>query len=204
MRVLHIQPDSEEWLDWRRTGIGASDVPKILGTSHYGDREDVIESKLFVLQQLDSGAMERGRRLEVVARKLYCERYSVTVRPTFIQHSEYPWMIASLDGLSEDRQLAVEIKAPNATYHTLALRGKLPLQYLDQCQYQLLILGLPVMDYVSFTDNNRFVEDERFVVVRVPADAKRQQQIFAEAQATWEEILQRLEATRSAQEPATT
>lgn len=54
----------EAWLDWRRDGLGGSDVAAILGLSPFAGPWDVYLSKVQAVDGGDSNAMARGRHFE--------------------------------------------------------------------------------------------------------------------------------------------
>jgi putative phage-type endonuclease len=94
------QPDRPAWLEWRRGGLGGSDVAGVLGLSSWSSPWDVWRSKRHEVQVADSAAMERGRRLESAIGewtrdRLGAKRLSVG-RPC--QHPDRPWMRGTPDG----------------------------------------------------------------------------------------------------------
>lgn len=94
------QPDRASWLEWRRGGLGGSDVAGVLGLSSWSSPWDVWRSKRQEVQVADSAAMERGRRLESAIGewtrdRLGAKRLSVG-RPC--QHPDRPWMRGTPDG----------------------------------------------------------------------------------------------------------
>jgi putative phage-type endonuclease len=94
------QPDRPAWLEWRRGGLGGSDVAGVLGLSSWSSPWDVWRSKRHAVQVADNAAMERGRRLESAIGewtrdRLGAKRLSVG-RPC--QHPDRPWMRGTPDG----------------------------------------------------------------------------------------------------------
>ena len=77
-----------------------------------------------------NGAMQRGKTLEPLARRAYVSHTSIDVEPVCVQSLAYPWMRASLDGLSADGRRVVEIKCPGEKDHQLAGSGSVPGKYL--------------------------------------------------------------------------
>ena len=58
-------PSRAAWLAARLLGLGASDVPKVLGVSPYGGHWDVVAPRLNVaVERADTPQMARGRRWE--------------------------------------------------------------------------------------------------------------------------------------------
>jgi putative phage-type endonuclease len=97
---LDPEADRDAWLEWRRDGIGASDIPAILGFSRYGSALTVYLDKQGKLPDHDNEQMWLGRRLEPIMLELFTERTGRIVLPGLpSQHWEIPWARATLDGL---------------------------------------------------------------------------------------------------------
>lgn len=148
---LEFEQSTDEWLSWRRGGIGASDAPVVMGLSPWQ-----TDGELFLLktgrkaERPANDAMQRGKRLEPVARLAYVNRTGVDVAPVCVQSREHPWMRASLDGLSADGRHVVEIKCPGEKDHRLAASGSVPEKYYPQLQHILAVTGLGEIYYWSF------------------------------------------------------
>jgi len=108
-------------------------------------------------------AMQHGVDNEDFARADFCRTMLVDVEPAVIQSDEHEWMIASLDGISEDGKIAVEIKCPySETSHRIARAAEVPRHYWIQIQHQLSVTGLDKMYYCSFfNDESEIIEVER-------------------------------------------
>jgi len=148
---LAFEQSSAEWLSWRRNGIGASDAPVIMGVSPWQKEGELLLLKTGQkAERPANGAMERGKRLEPVARKAYVSQTGIVVEPMCVQSREHAWMRASLDGLSDDGQHVVEIKCPGEKDHDLAAAGRVPDKYYPQLQHILAVTGLGEIYYWSF------------------------------------------------------
>jgi putative phage-type endonuclease len=150
IRVPLLQ-GSEEWLSWRTGGIGGSEAATV-------DKRNPWMSPL-QLWALKTGrvppiqttpAMQRGHDLEPIARVEYEVYTGNVVRPDCFIHGEYDFMRASLDGITADGKLLVEIKAPGYRAHSEALRGNVPHYYWPQVQHQLAVTGAEVAHYWSY------------------------------------------------------
>jgi putative phage-type endonuclease len=148
---LEFEQSTDEWLSWRRGGIGASDAPVVMGLSPWQ-----TDGELFLLktgqkaERPANDAMQRGKRLEPVARLAYVNHTGIDVAPVCVQSREHPWMRASLDGLSADGRHVVEIKCPGEKDHRLAGSGCVPEKYYPQLQHILAVTGLGEIYYWSF------------------------------------------------------
>ena len=105
-KLVELQQNTSEWHAWRHKGIGASDANKAISKRGMS-RAQLLEEKRASEPPKDSfsnEAMDTGTKLEPKARRRYNEKYGAKVRPVCVQSTQYPWLRASLDGLSEDGQ----------------------------------------------------------------------------------------------------
>lgn len=152
MKIIEgIEQNSPEWLEFRKCKIGASDAPIIMGESPWCSPLQLWERKMGIApEQPENFSMARGKELEQQARWVFEESIRSEFPPCVIQHDNFPWMIASLDGFSEDNHLAVEIKCPGKSDHELALKGIVPPKYRPQLQHQIEVCGLNRIYYFSY------------------------------------------------------
>jgi putative phage-type endonuclease len=136
------QPDRPAWLEWRRGGLGGSDVAGVLGLSSWSSPWDVWRSKRHEVQAADSAAMERGRRLESAIGewtrdRLGAKRLSVG-RPC--QHPDRPWMRGTPDGWLDG--VGLEIKTCRS-WDGWGEDGtnQIPAVYRTQCLWYMAITG---------------------------------------------------------------
>jgi putative phage-type endonuclease len=148
-----LQQGTTAWLAWRRGGIGASDAPAIMGVSPWMDLETLWLDKTGRRRGgFSNHAMRRGQRLEPEARALYIRTTRVRVEPVCLEHGAHPWMRGSLDGISADGSVVLEVKCPGATDHAVALRGDVPAKYVPQLQHLLAVSDAEVCHYWSYRD----------------------------------------------------
>ena len=142
---------SESWLEWRKQGIGASDVPVILGVSPWKTAHQLWEEKVGIANHdQTSYATQRGQWLESKARSQYELLADCDMPPVLVVHPEYPYMRASLDGYNETLQRVLEIKCPGREDHQKALDGQIPEKYRAQVQFQMFVSGAKSAHYFSF------------------------------------------------------
>ena len=143
---------SPEWVKMRQSKIGASDAPIILGVSSYTTPYQLWEYKLGLKEQEVTLSMQRGHEKEEEARKVFEETTGFTVFPQVMTSKVYPWMIASVDGISIDGKILVEIKNVNKNDHQTALKGDVPQKFYPQCQHQMAVVGVNEMYYFSYNE----------------------------------------------------
>ena len=151
-RIEPLHQNTPRWHDWRRHGVGSSDAPVIMGETAFRTAKMLWSLKTGKLGEARrSPAAQRGHLLESPARRAY-ERYSgITVEPVCMVHDEFDWMRASLDGLTFEGSIVLEIKCPiNGRDHAAARAGRIPPQYYAQLQHQLEVSKAAELHYWSF------------------------------------------------------
>ena len=111
----------EQWLEYRRKGIGGSDAAAVLGISPFRTGRDLYYDKLNIVTADDAEnwvQLEVGTLLEPLVAKIFAYKtgYKIYRRPFMFQHPLYPWMLADLDYMVElpDGTTAIlEIKTTN-------------------------------------------------------------------------------------------
>ena len=100
--------------------------------------------------------MKEGTRLEPIARELYIKETGINVIPLCLQDKNDSWIIASMDGITEDFTHIVEIKCGKSAYWT-ARRGIVPDYYYGQLQHQMMITGLREVDYYCYWPDQKAI-----------------------------------------------
>lgn len=152
MNELSLIQNTPEWYAFRKTAIGASDMPIILGISPFKTRYQLWLEKTG-LEQSPPGnfATERGKILEDIARQHHFMDTGIDTYPKVFRSRENPFLMASLDGYSATNRLALEIKCPLATEdHESAANGQVPEKYAYQVQQQLYCAEADIAHYYSF------------------------------------------------------
>lgn len=131
--------DREAWLEWRRHGLGGSDMAAILGLSPWATSFDVWFSKVHGGQISDSAAMAFGRDAEELVAKKASERWGCEVfeaKP--VAHEDRPWIRGTADFLMTDWKglVGLECKTTRDRWE-----DGVPLYYQVQCQWYMLVYG---------------------------------------------------------------
>jgi len=147
-----LKQGTSEWKEWRLGGFGASDVPVLMGENPWKSINTLLNEKKGNGKDYQNSAMHRGTILEPEARRKYCQKVGYKVFPICLQHKDYFWARASLDGISNDRKNVVEIKCGESSYNK-ARYGDIPKYYYGQLQHILFVTGLNVVDYWCYLPN---------------------------------------------------
>lgn len=196
MKIVQLKQGTDAWRDWRKSGLGGSDVATIMGVAPFEDAtvENLVREKVEGWERATNFAMRRGTRYEDTARTLYECKQMCTAPAVCVEHDEFPWARVSLDGLCErlyhptPEPWILELKVPNWQSHSLALAGVVPDYYWPQCQWQLFVTGLTRLDYASWSNHRRFSEKDYLAIVPVEADLDYQGKLVVECAAFWFKI----------------
>ena len=175
----------EEWLRWRKKGIGGSDVSAILGINKW---TSAIELWLDKTNQKNdpveiNEAMEWGTILEPIIRDHFAEVTGKTVVEVkaMLQHPDHPFMIADVDGVTTDDNggpAILEIKTASEYKRDEWLEG-VPTYYQTQVQHYLCVTGVSKA-YVAV-----LIGGNTFRIYEVDADPEIQQMLIAVEKNFW-------------------
>jgi putative phage-type endonuclease len=143
-----MEQGSQEWHDLRRTKIGASDAPVIMGVSPWKTPYELWFEKISGAKQEQTSSMARGVALEESARQRFQVKMGILMMPKVVLNTKREWQMASLDGISFDGLSILEIKHANKEVFEMALKGELPDYYNIQIQHALDTTGAAKCYYV--------------------------------------------------------
>lgn len=141
--------DKALWLEERRKGIGGSDIAAIMGLSPFKTAYQVYREKRKEVEDWGGNeATDWGSRLEPAIRQWYSDTTgrSVKVPDKILVHPEYSFMLASLDGFTDDGRV-VEIKtARSGKNWGDPETNQIPDYYAIQVHHYMTITGFQVAD----------------------------------------------------------
>lgn len=142
-----LEQGSQEWLEFRKSHITATDSCIIMGASHWKTRIQLYhEKKDPNYKSITNDRMQRGIDLEPIARDLFFAKTGHRMIPKVVVKD---WAMASLDGINDWNEI-LEIKCPGNRDHQLALSGKVPDHYYPQLQHQMWVCDAEKVFYFSF------------------------------------------------------
>jgi putative phage-type endonuclease len=169
-KIIPLIQGTPEWTSYRSSRIGASDSPVILGVSPFKTPFGLYEEKVHGKTTPTTPAMQRGLDREHEARKWLDNHFGTIFCPRVVEHDKHEWKFASLDALSPDGKIAVEIKFANSVVHSLAKKGKVVDFYFPQVQSQMSCCDLDSMYFLSCYQEPG--SDVDFVLVKIERDRK--------------------------------
>jgi len=143
--VSTLDMPRETWLEYRRSGIGGSDAPGILGMNPYSSAINVYMDKLGLApEKEETEAMWLGTKLEpIIAERFEQKTGKKTMRRNFLfQHAEHPWMLANIDRWVVGEDCGLEIKTTSMMNRSDFEGGQIPQSYYAQCAHYMAVMDV--------------------------------------------------------------
>lgn len=144
-KIVNVSTISrEEWLAWRRTGIGGSDAAAVIGLNPFRSRIEVYADKMGMMpEKEDTESMRLGRDLEDYVAQRFCEATGKKVRRNNFMwcHDEHRCMIADVDREIIGENAGLECKTTQAWGGKVIMKGEIPLTYYVQCMHYMAVMG---------------------------------------------------------------
>ena len=183
----------EQWLEYRRKGIGGSDAAAVLGISPFRTGRDLYYDKLNIVTADDAEnwvQLEVGTLLEPLVAKIFTHKtgYKIYRRPFMFQHPLYPWMLADLDYMVElpDGTTAIlEIKTTNYNAKdNWWYNGEeiVPIYYESQGRHYMAVMNINRVYFCCLYGNS---EDEA-IIRRIDRDMAYEEELIALERDFWE------------------
>lgn len=184
----------EEWLAYRRKGIGGSDVAALLGISPWRTARDLYFDKLNIVAVEDNEdnwvALEMGHLLESLVAKIFQHRtgYKVYQIKKMFQHPQYSWMLADVDYFVElpDGSTAIlEIKTTNYNARdNWWLNGEetVPVYYEAQGRHYMAVMNVDRCFFCCLYGNN----EEETIIREIRRDESYEEEMIFLEQYFWE------------------
>lgn len=163
----------DEWLAYRRCGIGGSDVAALMGISPFRTARDLYFDKRNIAAVEDNEgnwvAMEMGHLLEDLVAKIFERKtgYPVYQIKKMFYHPDYPFMLADIDyfaTLPDGSTALLEIKTTNYNARDRWWKdGKeiVPVYYETQGRHYMAVMDIDRIFYCCLFGNN-----EKEVIIR--------------------------------------
>lgn len=147
--------NTQEWLEWRHKGLGSSDAPVVMGVSKFKTPFQLFEERMKPAVHSEPNFIQaKGHRMEAKARARFELEQNKDFQPACVQSGDqgFEFLLASLDGRSDDKTEIIEIKYVGQDDHALCKKGVVPPQYWPQVQHALMVTGALRCYYVSYCD----------------------------------------------------
>ena len=184
----------EDWLDFRRQGIGGSDVAAIMGLSPFCTTRDLYYDKCnikpVILEEQNWVAKEVGHLLEDLVAKIFSEKLGLRVYQvkTMFSHPLYPFMRADVDyfvDMPDGSTAILECKTTNYNCKDHWKDNAVPVNYELQGRHYMAVMNINTVFYACLYGNN----ENEFIVRRVDRDLDYEQDIIEQEEYFWNEFV---------------
>jgi len=185
--------EREEWLNYRRMGIGGSDVATIMGFSPFATKRDLYYDKLGIKPVVDEEesnwvAKEVGHRLEDLVAEIFSRKTGLKVYPIrkMFRHPLYPFMLADVDFFIEfpDGSTGIlECKTTNYNCQDKWANDTVPINYEYQGRHYMSVMNINKMYFACLYGNN----ENEFIIRYMERDLDLEEDLIAEEEFFWNE-----------------
>lgn len=173
----------EEWLRYRKQGIGGSDAGAICGLNPYVSPMSVFYEKTSSeIEDYDNESMRQGRDLEEYVARRFMEETGLKVRRSNVmyQSEEYPFMLANVDRLILGENMGLECKTASAYNADKWTGDSVPAHYELQCHHYMMVTGAKAW-YLAVV-----ILGKEFKYKRIDRDEELIQNLITIEKAFWE------------------
>ena len=183
MNIVQLVQGSPEWLAYRLSRRNASETAAVLGASPWTTPYQLWLLKTGRAVTTVTSAMRHGTDTEPAARADYEAQTGSVMQPLVLEHKGYS---ASLDGITFDHDLILEIKCPvrgsRSDLWSDVAAGAVPEHYAIQVQHQLMVSDAPKCHLWVF-------DGQRGLLHEIPRD----EAVMERIRAGWEAFQSHLE-----------
>ena len=132
----------EEWLRYRKLGLGGSDAGAVCGLNPYRTAMEVYLDKTSEsVEDVDNEAMRQGREFEEYVARRFTEATGKKVRrANFMYYDEgNPFMLADIDRMVVGENAGLECKTASPYLADKWKDGKIPISYQMQCYHYMSV-----------------------------------------------------------------
>lgn len=152
-----------EWLDFRKCGIGGSDVAIICGLNKYKSPLQLWMEKTGQLEPEEAGEPAYwGNVMEPIIRNEFANKtgFKVDIINSILRHPVHTFMLANVDGivLGENGKKSIfEAKTASAYKVEQWVDNKIPEEYMLQIQHYMAVTGFSSTYIAALIGGNKFI-----------------------------------------------
>lgn len=155
MKTITLKTN-EDWLKFRKTGIGASEGAAVLGMSAWRSPIEVYADKISPdIKNYESEKMRIGKMMEpIIAEMFEKETGKKTVeKPLTVIQSDIPYLYCTPDRYIGEYEY-LELK--NTGFYNCKEDDEVPVEYFIQCQHSMLVAGVDNWNLAVLYNGNQF------------------------------------------------
>ena len=169
--VVSLIQNTPEWSAWRKNGIGGSDAPIIDGTSPYKTIRDLYFEKIGSRDEAEEDESKefifaKGHKTELLIRKQFQEQTGIEMKPVCMEHGDFTYFRASLDGFDSARGVLEGKLVGQDVLLEASRSGKIPDFHYTQMQHGFMVSGADIGHWFGHDGK------AHGIVVPVKADAE--------------------------------
>ena len=184
----------EDWLEYRKKGIGGSDVAAIMGISPFATIRDLFYNKTGVqpvIQEEEESnwvAKDVGHRLEDLVAEIFSKKTGLEVFPVRVmfRHPLYPFMLADVDffvRMPDGTFAILECKTCNYNAKDKWADEGIPAHYVLQVRHYLSVMNMQKAFIACLYGNN----ENEFVYRTIERDLIEEEDIIDQETYFWQE-----------------
>jgi len=188
--------EEKDWLAYRRTGIGGSDVAALMGVSPFTTTRELYYDKSGIHPMLPDNAnwvaKKVGHLLEDLVAEIFTFKtgYKVFKIKKMFRHPLYEFMLADVDYFVElpgGKRAILECKTGNYNTQDKWADGVVPINYEYQGRHYMSVMNLDTVFFACLFGNN----EKEFVHRRIERDMDQETAMIEQEQYFWEENVQK-------------
>ncbi|MDY5701040.1 MAG: YqaJ viral recombinase family protein [Lachnospiraceae bacterium] len=199
--------NKEDWLNYRRQGIGGSDAAAIMGVSPFCTKRDLYYDKCGIAPAMDEEesnwvAKEVGHRLEDLVAEIFSKKTGLKVFPIrkMFRHPLYPFMLADVDYFIEfpDGSIGIlECKTTNYNCQDKWANNSVPVNYEYQGRHYMSVMNINKVYFACLYGNN----ESEFIIRYMERDLEMEEDLIAEEEFFWRENVEKKEEPPYVEKP---
>lgn len=134
----------EQWIEYRRTGIGGSDASTVVGLNPYNSLYKLYaDKKGLICVAEDTEVMRQGRDFEEYVARRFTEETGKKVRRRnyMFLHDDYDYILADIDREIIGENAGLECKTTSLFNKSDFENGEIPLYYYVQIMHYMAVMG---------------------------------------------------------------
>ncbi len=184
----------EEWLDYRKNGIGGSDASIVCGLSPYKGPRELYFEKIGELNNSEDikktwVQIEVGNALEDLVAKVFAYKtgFKIFKDAVMYAHPKHNYMLANLDYFTiNDKGEKCILECKTTTFHNkLKWEQGVPKHYELQCRHYMAVMNLDICYIACLYDNN----ENGFIYHKIKRDLKMESELIATEDFFWNECI---------------
>ena len=175
-KVIDLEQGTNEWLEYRKKKITASEVAMAMNKSPYMTAYQLYNMKKGLYQpKADDYIFQRGHEFEEIGRQVFKDLTGEEMIPFCVESVINPNFFASLDGFNSKFGL-FEHKLVGEEEIKKIENGEIREDHIIQMNFQMLTSGIETTQYMATTPK------KKKAIVSIDADEELQQLIAMEAE----------------------